>query len=57
MTWTQGWLDKEQMDKPANAYALISIPRLILIDSEGRIVVSTYLPDEITEYIQKNITL
>lgn len=56
MTWTQGWLDKEQMDKPANAYALISIPRLILIDREGRIVCSTNLPDEITEYLQKHIT-
>lgn len=56
MTWTQGWFDKEQMDKPANAYALISIPRLILIDREGRIVCSTNLPDEITEYLQKHIT-
>ena len=56
MTWAQGWLDKEQMDKPANAYALISIPRLILIDREGRIVCSTNLPDEITEYLQKHIT-
>lgn len=56
MTWTQGWLDKEQMDKTANAYALISIPRLILIDREGRIVCSTNLPDEITEYLQKHIT-
>lgn len=56
MTWAQGWLDKEQMDKTANAYALISIPRLILIDREGRIVCSTNLPDEITEYLQKHIT-
>lgn len=56
MTWAQGWLDKEQMDKPANAYALIFIPRLILIDREGRIVCSTNLPDEITEYLQKHIT-
>lgn len=57
MTWPQAWLKGSQMNTVADAYVIQSIPRLLLIDSEGRIVVSTYLPDEITEYIQKNITL
>ena len=57
MTWPQAWLKGSQMNTVADAYVIQSIPRLLLIDREGRIVVSTYLPDEITEYIQKNITL
>ena len=52
-----GWLKGSQMNTVADAYVIQSIPRLLLIDREGRIVVSTYLPDEITEYIQKNIAL
>lgn len=55
MTWQQAWLDAKQMSAVAQAYVLNSIPRLVLIDSEGYIVCSTHLPDVITDYLKKHI--
>lgn len=55
MTWAQAWLNKEQVPAAADGYMLTTIPRLVLIDGEGRIVCSTNLPDVIVEYLQNHM--
>lgn len=55
MTWAQAWLNKVQVPATADGYMLTTIPRLVLIDGEGRIVCSTNLPDVIVEYLQNHM--
>lgn len=55
MTWAQAWLNKEQVPVAADSYMLTTIPRLVLMDGEGRIVCSTNLPDVIVEYLQNHM--
>lgn len=55
MTWTQLWLQSNQIGKIANAISLSSIPRLLLIDEAGQIVCSTNLPREITAAIENKL--
>lgn len=55
MTWAQAWLNKVQVPAAADGYMLTTIPRLVLIDGEGRIVCSTNLPDVIVEYLQNHM--
>lgn len=52
-TWTQGWLDAEQDKVATPAYNVLSIPRLILIDKEGRVVLTTNNPEGVNEYMQR----
>lgn len=52
MEWTQLWLAKDQMEPAAQAYYITSIPRLILLNADGEIVVSTYKPDAMSDYLE-----
>ena len=52
MPWQQLLVSQQTLkDNVAQAYMISSIPRLVLIDSEGRIVMATHKP----EYIQQKI--
>ncbi|MBO5205174.1 MAG: TlpA family protein disulfide reductase, partial [Prevotella sp.] len=55
MEWTQLWLAKDQMEPAARAYYITSIPRLILLNADGEIVVSTHKPDAMSDYLEKAI--
>ena len=55
MEWTQLRLNPEQIAEASKLYFISAIPRLILLDPMGRIVCSTNSPDEIDEYLRKNI--
>ncbi|MBD5322338.1 MAG: redoxin domain-containing protein [Bacteroides sp.] len=57
MEWTQLCLNDDQLSDVAQLYLLSAIPRLLLLDPEGRIVCSTNLPDEVDEYLAKNVSL
>ena len=57
MEWTQLHLNENQMGVVPQLYLLSAIPRLLLFDPEGRIVCSTNSPDEVDEYLAKNISL
>lgn len=53
MTWRQFHLAKgEQMDKGARAFFITTIPRLVLIDGEGRVVCSTNDPDDVKSMLE-----
>lgn len=55
MEWTQLRLNPDQLAEAGNLYAISAIPRLILIDPEGKIVCSTNLPKEIDAYLEANV--
>jgi len=55
MEWTQLRLNPDQLAEAAKLYFISAIPRLILLDPQGRIVCSTNSPDEIDEYLSKNL--
>lgn len=57
MTWPQARITKEQRKPVADGYLLSTIPRLLLISRDGRLVWSTNQPSEIIEYLEKHITL
>lgn len=52
MPWTQLWLAAGQYDKATDAYSVNAIPRLVLIDSEGKICLVTNNPDFIREKLE-----
>ena len=53
MPWTQLWLNKEQLNKAALAYDIQSIPRLVLINPEGKIQLVSFDPDKIEAALKK----
>lgn len=53
MPWTQLWLNKEQLNKAALAYGIQSIPRLVLINPEGKIQLVSFDPDKIEAALKK----
>ncbi|MDE6204645.1 MAG: AhpC/TSA family protein [Duncaniella sp.] len=55
MPWSQLHANQDQMPDVVNAYCINSIPRLILLDPQGRIVCSTNLPAEIDKYLEENL--
>ena len=55
MEWTQLRLNPGQIKEPSRAYAISTIPRLILIDPAGRLVCSTYRPIDIDVYLENNL--
>lgn len=56
MEWPQYHLEGEkQMTEGMQAFFISSIPRLILLDDQGRVVCSTHLPDEITAYLATHL--
>ncbi|MGI6232422.1 MAG: thioredoxin-like domain-containing protein [Prevotella sp.] len=44
MPWPQLWLNKEQMRRTAMDYSISSIPKLVLINPEGKITLVTHDP-------------
>lgn len=46
MPWTQLWLNKAQLNRAALAYDIQSIPRLVLINPEGKIQLVSFDPDK-----------
>ncbi|MCM1313307.1 MAG: TlpA family protein disulfide reductase [Bacteroides sp.] len=52
MTWPQLWLDKEQNEAATSAYAINTIPRLVLIDTEGKISLVTNDVNQICEKVE-----
>lgn len=55
MEWKQLRLNPDQMAEASNLYYISAIPRLILLDPQGRIVCSTNSPDEVDEYLSRNL--
>ncbi len=51
MPWPQLILEKEGYNTAVNAYTIQSIPRLVLIDPQGQIVIITHSPDEILKVL------
>lgn len=51
MPWTQLWLTGKNMEEAGNAYVINSIPRLVLIAPDGKIVKVTFDPEEIFKAI------
>lgn len=47
MPWTQLWADTKS-DQLGKAYRFTSIPTLVVIDPEGRILMETHSPDDVT---------
>ncbi|WP_289818488.1 hypothetical protein [uncultured Duncaniella sp.] len=48
-------MDPDQVKEPSRAYAISTIPRLILIDPAGNLVCSTYRPIDIDVYLENNL--
>ena len=55
MPWTQLHASESQLSDVVNAYCINSIPRLILLDPQGRVVCSTFSPDVIDKYLEENL--
>lgn len=51
MPWTQLWLTGKNMEKAAYDYVINSIPRLVLIAPDGKVVKVTFDPEEIFKAI------
>lgn len=51
MPWAQLWLTGKNMKKAGSAYVINSIPRLVLIAPDGKIVKVTFDPEEIFKAI------
>ncbi len=47
MPWPQLWLDREQMERTATDYSIQSIPKLVLVSPEGRIILVTHDPKDL----------
>lgn len=54
MAWTQLWVDMKNpmVNELSYGYMISSIPRLMLISPEGKILCSTHLPDEIIKILK-----
>jgi thiol-disulfide isomerase/thioredoxin len=52
MPWPQLWLNKEQMNRTAMDYSINSIPKLVLVSPENRIILVTHDPTEIPSHIK-----
>lgn len=56
MAWPQLHLaGTGQMGKGAKAFFITTIPRLIVLDTEGRVVCSTNSPDEVSSLLEKHL--
>ena len=53
MPWTQLWLTGKNMEEAASAYVINSIPRLVLIAPDGKIVKVTFDPEVIFKTIME----
>ncbi|MCM1313063.1 MAG: thioredoxin domain-containing protein [Bacteroides sp.] len=55
MPWHQLWVDDTKAVKACTAYAVQSIPRLVLIDDKGHIVIVTHDPNKISEQLKTGL--
>ena len=54
MPWTQLWLPMSKLQDAAHAYSIYSIPRLVLIGADGKVICITHDPNIIKQNIEKN---
>lgn len=55
MSWTQLWLPMSKLAKAATAYSITSIPRLVLIGADGKVICITHSPETIRQSIVQSI--
>ena len=54
MPWAQLWLPMSKLQAAADAYSITSIPRLVLIGADGKVLCITHDPSVIKQNIEKN---
>lgn len=52
MPWAQLFLPLSKLEKAAKAYSISSIPRLVLIGADGKVLCITYSPEVIKRFLQ-----
>lgn len=52
MPWMQLFLPMSKIEKASVAYSITSIPRLVLIDTDGRVLCITHSPDVVQQYLK-----
>lgn len=55
MPWTQLWLPMSKLEKAATAYSITSIPRLVLIGADGKVICITHSPEAIRQNIVQSL--
>mgnify|MGYP002520778665 FL=1 len=55
MPWMQLWLPMSKLEKAATAYSITSIPRLVLIGADGKVICITHNPETIRQSIAQAI--
>lgn len=55
MSWSQFHAAGDQMNEVASIFFLQSIPRLIVLDPEGRIICSTFSPDVVSDCLSERL--
>ncbi len=53
MEWAQLWADKDRVKGATEPYAVSSIPFMMVIDSQGKIVFGGHDPNNLTEFLEK----
>ena len=52
MPWTQLFLPLSKLEKAAMAYSISTIPRLVLIGADGKVLCITHSPEIIKRYLK-----
>lgn len=55
MSWSQFHAVGDQMNELSNIFFLQSIPRLVVLDPEGRIICSTFSPDVVSDCLSERL--
>lgn len=55
MPWAQLWLPMSKLAKAASAYSITSIPRLVLIGADGKVICITHNPEAIRQSIVQSL--
>ena len=53
MEWAQLWADKDRVKGATESYAVSSIPFMMVIDPQGKIVFGGHDPNNLTEFLEK----
>lgn len=55
MEWKQLWADKERVNGVQDPYQIKGIPFLLVIDPSGKIAFAGHGPDELSDFLSKNL--
>lgn len=55
MEWKQLWADKERVNGVKDPYQIQGIPFLLVIDPSGKIAFAGHGPDELSDFLSKNL--